>query len=81
MWKNGERGRDIASINAIATDDRVLNDNIDRILDNRVLNSNIDRIFYHDFASSIVSQEEMGDSLENVRACKMLEEKHIFAQW
>ena len=76
--KTGKRGRDIASINAIATDDRVLNDNIDRILDNRVLNSNIDRIFYHDFASSIVSQEEMGDSLENVRACKMLEEKTYF---
>merc|ERR1711911_308418 len=63
--KTGKRGRDIASINAIATDDRVLNDNIDRI-------------FYHDFASSIVSQEEMGDSLENVRACKTLEEKTYF---
>ena len=76
--KTGKRGRDFASINAIATDDRILNDSIDRILDNRVLNSNIDRIFYHDFASSIVSQEEMGDSLENIRACKMLEEKTYF---
>ena len=62
--KTGKKGLDVASINAIT-------------VDNRDLHEKIDRIFYHDFAS-IVSSEEMGESLENQRAVEAIKEKIYF---
>ena len=56
-----QKGLDVASINTI-------------LVDNNNLHESIDRIFYHDFGS-VVSSEEMGDSVENIRACETLKKK------
>ena len=62
--KTGKKGLDVASINAIS-------------VDNSDLHQSFDRIFYHDYGS-VVSSEEMGDSIENKRACETLEKKIYF---
>ena len=55
--KPGEKGLDIASINAIS-------------VDNHNLHKRIDQLFYHNFGS-IVSSEEKGDYLKNICPCDM----------
>ena len=62
--KTGKKGLDVASINAIS-------------VDNSDLHQSFDRIFYHDYGS-VVSSEEMGDLIENKRACDTLEKKIYF---